>query len=292
MKTKSLSFRILLLISLILCFGFILTACNDSPNDQSETITLAETKELIVNALSLDNETSSQISSQANNGNRDVFLKFGTTDTYIRSNLVTPEYTDSVNMSATIEKTGDAWSKYALNYNVSNNSTNLSTQEYFDGNFIYKINFDDSKTKTEFSNGTEESANLSLILCNFDVMFLDEAFDVAYKNDVLKTSINDGYTLTIELSMYEYASYVMETVGPSTDGLFGTGESLEKLKDEGFGEIVITFDNNDNINSLDFSMQVFGGAGNEIYPNNVTISLDKSNSQVSEPDWFNQEDFE
>ena len=195
MKTKSLSFRILLLLSLILCFGFILTACNDSPNNQSETITLAETKELIVNALSLDNETSSQISSQANNDNRDVFLKFGTTDTYIRSNLVTPEYTDSVNMSATIEKTGDAWSKYALNYSVNNSNINLSTQEYFDGNFIYKINFDGSKTKTEFSNGTEESANLSLILCNFDVMFLDEAFDVAYRDDVLKTSIMLSFSI-------------------------------------------------------------------------------------------------
>ena len=76
-----------------------------------------------------------------------------------------------------------------------------------------------------------------------------------------------------EHEWYEYASYVMETVGPSTDGLFGTGEALEKLKNDGFGEIVITFDNNDNINSLDFSMQVFGGAGNEIYPNNVTISF-------------------
>ena len=128
MKTKSLNFRILLLFSLILCFGFILTACNDSPNDQSETITLAETKELIVNALSLDNETSSQISSQANNDNRDVFLKFETTNTYIRSNLVTPEFTDFVNMSATIEKTGDAWSKYALNYSVNNSNINLSTQ--------------------------------------------------------------------------------------------------------------------------------------------------------------------
>lgn len=56
-----------------------------------------------------------------------------------------------------LKKNGEAWSKYVLDYQTysSNSAEKFGTKEYFDGEKIYKIDYDDSRVVSDFENGTQ-----------------------------------------------------------------------------------------------------------------------------------------
>ena len=175
------------------------------------------------------------------------------------------------------------------------NNSLASIKEYYDGSFVYGIGADSTKTKTEFANSPDSAiGNLSTVLLSFDVMFMDQAFETAYQNEVLRTTNDNGYTLTIQVNMFEYASFVMEVAGENTDGLFGSGETLEALKNVEPGQLVVGFDTNNEIISVDFKLTSFGmdmGSG-ELLPSTSTLSLTKFESEITAPSWFSSQYFD
>lgn len=295
MKTKNLSLKILSVVALILCLGLFLTACDEQ---STTTISLAEGKEIIVNALQLD---SVSVSAYSEEDNRDVFLKFKNTEFDFESVSELHGETSNIKISGIANKSKTGWEKYVLeNIMESKNETNpknnylTSVKEYYDGSFVYGIGADGSKTKTEFANSPDSLiGNLSTVLLSFDMMFMDKAFETAYQNEVLKTKTENSYTLTIQVNMYEYASFVMEVAGENADGLFGSGETIEALKEIEPGQLVVGFDNDNEIKSVNFDLISFGmnmGSG-ELLPSTSTLSLTKFESEITAPSWFNSQDF-
>lgn len=292
MKTRkmNISLTIFALVFALFSLSFFLFGCNET---KEQTISLAETKTLIVNALQLDGISGQEMTKNSTD-NRNIFTKFGKTNISFENDLMAQNLTDTVEMNATIEKNGEAWSKYVLDYQTysSNSAEKFGTKEYFDGEKIYKIDYDDSRVVSDFENGTQESMNLSITFLYFDVMFYDGAFESCYQEDVLKVTNENGFTLTIDVDMFNYATFVMETIGAGADGLFGDTDMVELLKTEGSGKIVVSFDKNNEIDSLEFQMNILGMAGNEIVPSVVEINLAKFENEINPPDWFDITEFE
>ena len=296
MKTKNLSLKILSVVALVLCLGLFLTACDDQ---STTTISLAEGKEIIVNALQLDNSSVSALSVE---DNRDVFLKFKNTEVDFNSVSELHGESSNIKISAIVNKSKTGWEKYVLenimetkSETYPENNSLASIKEYYDGSFVYGIGADSTKTKTEFANSPDSAiGNLSTVLLSFDVMFMDQAFETAYQNEVSRTTTDNGYTLTIQVNMFEYASFVMEVAGENADGLFGSGETLEALKNVEPGQLVVGFDNNNEIISVNFKLTSFGmdmGSG-KLLPSTSTLSLTKFESEITAPSWFNSQDFD
>lgn len=274
---------------ILICGCFLFAGCGEK---STETISILQAKEIIVNALALDDMTNA-LEDETFSTNRDVFTKFHNTDVYVESKMSAGEMSSNTQYMALIEKTNGVWTKYTLSNSLNDVSGSetftTSTLEYYDGEYVY-TDRDGEKSKSLFADNMSESQNLSMILVSFDYVFLDDAFDIIYQNDVTKTSRPNSYTLTIDLNIFEYANFVMDKC-PNADGMFGSGETLEKLKTDGFGEMIMTFDSNNQLISINFQMQTFGQTGDLIVPCDATIILTKSNDTVSAPAWFDEADF-
>ena len=310
----------------MLCCGFFLAGCKDgnekndedtNPGTQSSTtISLSEAKTIIVNALALDEDSSSA----EQQGNRDLFEKFGMVQ--LNSLTETQDYTTSEMISQ---------EEYVGHYEYSNNSiqkylssmsstavendeiTEVNYQEYSSdyitvyrniedelfGNMVMEITLsNDESTGESFEIETLESQILSIT----NVMFTDDAFDAVYKENVARNKTDDGFSLTLSS---DYKGFIrLLNLELMTDDEFDTFWPLfsygynsmpQELKDIEKFEFVLNFDETEQITSLEMSLKygeesvVWGDSSEnesisyDIQTMNTTIS--KYAGEITEPQW-------
>ena len=328
MNAKKIQLKIfaVLLVAIMLCCGFFLAGCKDgnekddedtNPGTQSSTtISLSEAKTIIVNALALDEDSSSA----EQQGNRDLFEKFGMVQ--LNSLTETQDYTTSEMISQ---------EEYVGHYEYSNNSirkylssmsstavendeiTEVNYQEYSSdyitvyrniedelfGNMVMEITLsNDESTGESFEIETLESQILSIT----NVMFTDDAFDAVYKENVARNKTDDGFSLTLS-SDYKGFTRLLSLESMTDDEFdafwillsYGYNSMPQELKDIEKFEFVLNFDETEQITSLEMSLKygeesvVWGDSSEnesisyDIQTMNMTIS--KYAGEITEPQW-------
>lgn len=269
--------KILICLSIILAGGVALLAgCNPSDNN----LTLAQAKEIIVNALSMDSTVETTSVKSFSTDNRNIFVKLN------RASVEIDGLTDlGTKITGEVERGTNGWTGYSLS----------SLEEYFE----YYVN-DTAYFKHDNETATNpfDSSRFGIYLQSFDViyvdlLFLDDAFDSIYENSVTKTSQGDTYTMTMNIKMPNYVDYVMQKANEigftETEGLFGEGEDLERNKNEGSAELVVTFSNNDEILGLDLSVKALGTDRTTF--STTRILVEKFDGEITAPAWFDINDF-
>ncbi len=268
-----------LFLTLVFAFVLSITAfagCRKSEN--SLTISLETAKTTIVEALEIE-EVSGQIvlgNSVENQGNRNIFAKLRNSAVEIVGNF---DYGDTI--SGCVQRQQTAWTKYSLGCG--------DEYEYYDGTYVYLKN---SQTKTTFDSSHYGIILQSLDCIYLDLLFLDEAFDTIYNDDVLKESTKDGYTYTMGVDMAEYVTYVaqkVEEIGIGSEGVFGEGAELQRNKDEGKVDLKITFDKTNNITKVEMVVTCCTGS-EQLY--DTIINVAKLPDEVSAPSWFDLENYQ
>ena len=222
-----------LCLALFLVFGAVMfVGCgpkNETPKNQT-TITLAESKEIIVNALALDDTQVMAMEDVLQEGNRDLLEKFGKFSVNASENLHT---TMDV-------RPGDQFASMALSYvNINGNyiyenndfvkyltdieigvlgeRRYVSSKEYLSDKTLYSFydkyeiepgQYVDNKViSQEYQDmrGFGYGDTLGQVLIQLiDGLFTDKAFDSVYESDVIKTTNEDSYTLTLKLDLKGY----------------------------------------------------------------------------------------
>ena len=268
----------ILCMALIVC-SFILVACKSKDPDTppqtpgSTTITLAEAKSTIVNALATNNmEVQSSFFSTSN---RNVFTKLNTVEISIEGKF---DYGTTISGTAEKNILGN-WTKYSLQSGEN--------YGYYDGDNAYL------KNNLDYWTTTFEYSYFGLILQSMDciyidLLFLDDAFDSIYGDTVKKISTKDVYTLTMDIDMSKYVDYVMvqcELRDLPAEGLFGEGDYLQRNKDEGSVVLVINFDNDHNILGLDMVINSLYSESGVTSLQETKINITKSNQEITQPQW-------
>lgn len=265
---------------LTFAFVFVLSICSLAGcgnSGKNSTISLATAKETIVEALKIE-EVSGQMvlgNSVENQGNRNIFAKLENSAVEIVGNF---DYGDTI--SGYVQRQDAAWTKYVLGCG--------DEYEYYDGTYAY---LKSTQTKTTFDSSHYGIILQSLDCVYLDLLFLDEAFDTIYKDDVLKESTKDGYTYTMGVDMANYVTFVsqkVEEIGIGSEGVFGEGAELQRNKDEGKVDLKITFDKTNNITKVEMVVTCCTGS-EQLYDTVINVARAET---FSAPDWFNLEDYE
>lgn len=273
MKVKRISLSVLGVILAVMCFGFVLAGCCGN----SATISLSEAKEIVLNALAVDDAGSMTVSA-ADVGNRNIFTKFGTAKLSLESGADV-----GVKLSGLATKTNDEWIEYLI--------TDASgAQEYYDGSVAYL------KNGEEYSQNTIDSSFMGVYLYSYDsiflnLLFIDEAWDTIYENEVKKVDVEGGYTLTMDINMSNYVDFVMaksQEFGLGAEGLFGEDDVLQRNKDEGSASLVMTFTNDNEIAKLDLAVSSLGFNGSDYSFVDTKISVSATTEEIVEPDWVSE----
>ena len=273
MRVKRISLSVLGVILAVICFGFVLSGCCGN----SATISLSEAKEIVLNALAVDDAGSMTVSA-ADVGNRNIFTKFGTAKLSLESGADV-----GVKLSGLATKTNDEWTEYLI--------TDASgAQEYYDGSIAYLKNSDG------YFNNTIDCSFMGVYLYSYDsiflnLLFIDDAWDTIYGNEVEKIDVDGGYTLTMDIDMSKYVDFVMEKsqeFGLGAEGLFGEDDVLERNKTEGSASLVMTFTNDNEITKLDLAVSSLGFNGNDYSFVDTKISVSATTEEIVEPDWVSE----
>lgn len=277
MKAKKISFSIVAMLVAIFSFSFLLLGCGGKKN--TDVLTLNEAKDIVVNSLAMNNsQTAKVLLANVNEGNRNIFVKLNKAEIQIQGN-----FGYGTTISGLVERTGENWTKYLLNEgNVFD--------EYYNGEYAY------SRYNSQIETETFDSSYFGVILQSFDcvyidLLFIDDAWDTIYEDEVVKTNNDNGYTLTMDISMPRYVDYVMAKsaeLGLGAEGLFGEGEYLQQNKNEGSADLILTFDNNNQILGLNMSIKALGFDGQEYSFITTTMNITKTSQDIIAPSWINE----
>lgn len=264
---------------LTLAFVFVLSFCSLAGcrnSGKNSTISLATAKETIVEALKIE-DVSGQMHgcSVESQGNRNIFARLKNSKVKMVGNF---DYGTAID--GYVQRQDAAWTKYSLGCG--------DEYEYYDGTYAY---LKSTQTKTTFDSSHYGIILQSLDCVYLDLLFLDEAFDTIYKDDVLKESTKDGYTYTMGVDMANYVTFVsqkVEEIGIGSEGVFGEGAELQRNKDEGKVDLKITFDNTNNITKVEMVVTCCTGS-EQLYDTVINVARA---GDFSAPDWFNIEDYE
>lgn len=315
MNAKKIQLKIfaVLLVAIMLCCGFFLAGCKDgnekddedtNPGTQSSTtISLSEAKTIIVNALALDEDSSSA----EQQGNRDLFEKFGMVQLNLQSgaqDYTTGEMDSQDELVAYYEYSNNSIQKYnASGSSISAEYGETAYQEYSpDYITMYR---DTNGTITEMPVSTDESlegeyadSEDMAVEDLINQMFRDEAFEKVYEENVVKNSVDNGFTLTLSS---DYKGFIrlssLDLPDDEFDMIWGLMSIFivgipQELKDAEKFEISINFDENEQITSLEFSL-VYGimdefSSESEVASyskNSMNITISKYAGEITEPQW-------
>ena len=287
METKRIGRFILSAVAIIFCIGFLLTGCGGNDN-KTTTISLSEAKTIIVNALAID-QPQVQTMTLAEQGNRDVFVKFGKTKISLIGESKMEWGSQKQITSIIADKTGGNWNKYILEDSLDTVIFGeITTLEYFDGEYVF-TNYNGEISKTEFSSSIvgilpNDSAQLLI----FDKMFSDDAFETIYKKDVKRTDGNDGFSLAVDINVYDFWVFMLkQAMGDNYQDIVDSVDEtfLNKLKNEATAQLVINFNNNEDIQNLTLTMTSFGQADDTIIPTSQTITAERYTGEITQPQW-------
>lgn len=272
MRVKRISLSVIGVVLAVLSFGFVIAGCC---GNSSSTISLSEAREIVLNALAVDNAESMAIRT-ADVGNRNIFTKLKTAE-------LTLESGDDIELSGFATKVNDEWVEYLI-------TDANGAQEYYDGSVAYL------KNGEEYSQNTIDSSFMGVYLYSYDsiflnLLFIDEAWDTIYGNEVEKVDVEGGYTLTMDINMANYVDFVMaksQEFGLGAEGLFGEDDILQRNKDEGSASLVMTFTNDNEITKLDLAVSSLGFNGNDYSFVDTKISVSATTEEIVEPDWVSE----
>lgn len=295
-------------LSSILCVAIcvivgamMFSGCGSNKSKNQSTITLAEAKTVIVNALKIDKVQSQAVTyalSDDEQENRDLLEKLGKFTVV----CVGKSYSYPSNQKLSEQSfNGNFEYKdgYFLKYDLSLNGANyLNMKEYLNDGTVY-INNNENITTQEATDtrgfGYANSMGESYILM-LDSLFSDKAFEKVYKKDVVKDTTSDGYSFTLKLDFKGY--YRLTTMNSMTDEAFETfwaeqeqtlNNMPQALKENNEASVVINFNKNDEI--LSVSTKVTNGTqvtvnGNvTLMKNESSVTITKYTGEIVEPQW-------
>lgn len=291
MRTKSKNKflgSILSIVAVILCFGFLLTGCGGN-KDTVSTISLSEAKTIIVNALEIDEPQTQLMTLAEEQSNRDVFVKFGKSKVSLNGRADMGENSQDTMQTIIVDKNGGNWNKYVLEDKLMYAGLGeMTTLEYFDGEYVF-TNYNGNISVTEPSSSVVGILqNYSAQLLIFDKMFSDVAFETLYKNEVEKRNNDNGFSLTINIDTYEFWIFLMKQLaGDNYQEIINSiSETLvNKLKNEATTQLVVNFDNNEDMQNLTLSMTSFSQSDDTIIPTTQTITAEEYTGEITEPQW-------
>ena len=291
MRTKSKNKflgSILSIVAVILCFGFLLTGCGGN-KDTVSTISLSEAKTIIVNALEIDEPQTQLMTLAEEQSNRDVFVKFGKSKVSLNGRADMGENSQDTMQTIIVDKNGGNWNKYVLEDKLMYSGLGeMTTLEYFDGEYVF-TNYNGNISVTEPSSSVVGILqNYSAQLLIFDKMFSDVAFETLYKNEVEKRNYDNGFSLTINIDTYEFWIFLMQQLaGDNYQEIINSiSETLvNKLKNEATTQLVVNFDNNEDMQNLTLSMTSFSQYDDTIIPTTQTITAEEYTGEITEPQW-------
>ncbi|MGN1200641.1 MAG: hypothetical protein ACI4R8_00050 [Candidatus Caccovivens sp.] len=278
--------RIILCLMLMLTMGSgMLVGCENPPKESNvSSVSLSQAKEIIVNALTLDenNLQTQHVCATNISENRNVFVKFKTASVSIQGNT---DFGDTI--SGEVERQNLNWTKYSL-------QSSDNHLEYYDGSNAY------SKYNTGLNKNDLNNSYFGIILQSFDaiyidLLFIEDAWATIYKSQVTKTLSNTGYSFAMNIDMPKYVDYVMaksQELGLGAEGLFGEDETLQKNKDEGSVSLILKFDTRNKMLELSMEINSLGFDGKDLKFVKTAITISKYNHEIKEPEWFNSEDFQ
>lgn len=244
-------------------------------NPTTTTITLAEAKQTIVNALAINESEIQQLrihtlATSSNSQNRNIFIKLNAAEISLKN--------DDVSFGGIVQRNflGN-WTKYSLCYNEN--------YGYYDGNLVYFKGSSGNFNTLSFEETYFSTLLQSMDCLYIDLLFLDDAFTNIYGNTVNKNFDKESYSFTMDIDMSKYVDYVMticEIKGLPTKGLFGDGEYRQRNKDEGSVELIINFDNNHNILGLNLTIN---SLASDMLLHESKININKYHQEITEPQW-------
>jgi len=270
--------------SLVLSACGVKTNPNENPTQQEEqqqqetavgtktTISLAEAKRIIVNALAIDNNQLQTQSTRGmvlhaadvSEGNRDIFEKMGnfTFDERDYDN----EVNDPMNENGLHHFTGQATYnghefKTALIKDGNGQEVYCSNSEslYFTG--------DVATIKAERGYGV---ASNFIMYQMYQSLFADEAFDSVYDDTATKEINKDGYSITLTGDFEKWMSYL--------------GSSVEEC-DVNYFNVTVNVDGNNDVISAIVEFQIKSIENNQHRICTSLMTFTKTNEPITEPDW-------
>ncbi len=283
-------FKSILCIALLLVVGCVaFVGCgpkkeeDNPPANQTTTITLAEAKTTIINALRID-EPQAQATAMTyvlaeEQENRDIFVKFGKSQFVLDAKTILDGTTYDMPAHLIADKTNGTWNSYNLESTVLSDDRLHNVKTYFNGTNYY------SNIDNNVSFGTDLFGDFSqMYLTTIETMFSEDAFDIFYSGDVIKTTTNNGFTYTMPVNPLSYQRFIAKQQGYLED----FDEAYEQMSDEqkqqfenGTISVVIDFNSNSDITSVKMNMSVTTPNGQQV--GNATIT--KYTGEITEPQW-------
>ncbi len=292
-KLKSILSVALILIVSSLC----LIGCKSNNN----TISLAEAKTIIVNALAIQ-QAQATSASQNQTGNRDILEKLGSVEISASSGTKTfPEDTTyaTQTMQGYYEYSNGLFQKYLMEMYSTQNSYSETTKEYSaDCQTVFISTNDEISTATIQPNqalGYSETLG-GMYIQILNALFTDKAFEIAYDDTVKRVSTSTGFNLILSLDLKGYSRLI--TLDSMTDEEYevwwqeqlGYANDFPKeVRDLEQFLLTISFDKNQEIISLDFAAQngvaVDPGENVAYFKTTSSLTVSKSNHPISQPQW-------
>lgn len=290
-------FKSILCMALMLVVGCVaFVGCGPKKEDNpppaiETTITLAEAKTMIVNALAID-EPQAQVMTYAladttEQGNRDFWAK------YHNAELVV----------STLANNSESWNATCVIYK-NNNITKFHSSEQNGSTKIYSPNKDEYKVyyfnngqgKIETYTSISEIKNSSLISV-FDetiifplrTLFKDNAFNKFYDNSVNKSSTQtkDVFTLSIDYKeIFKFENNISDEEWEATSQHYYEmmGISLDEMCSKYVSTLAVEISNN-NITQIQFNSKGVSYNGENEFPVEYSVVLTTLNSEFTAPNW-------
>lgn len=302
-KLKSILCMALMLV--VGCVAFV--GCGpkkeDNPPENQTTITLAEAKTTIVNALKIDEPQAQAMAmtyalANEQQGNRDIFIKFGKTQFVANKTVyfVGTELQQAVDETIIADKTGGSWNKYLMEVistsNEPDNQEGMGTLNfYYDGINVYE-DYSDYGGDVIVNNDNNNLSSQELGIVNY--LFTDSAFNTLYINEVAKKITETGFTLTLTANMLEFYKYIWNYTGDDFEEDFNNMYTQEE-RDLMLSEpviVTVNFDKNSNITKVNATTIMYSVSPSSQNPSVkkmikqvLNVEITKYTGEIAEPQW-------
>lgn len=298
--------------------AFVLVGCGSKADNADDnkvgtktTISLAEAKTIIVNALAI-NELKPAAVEQGNRNLLEKLGKFTLLNTGVQEAVSTGKTSPLTNVSGTLKYKNGAYAKYLLGMDVALVDDGEKTDCYFDGVNSY-LHYGEttsllggasskSGSSNENTSGSESGfvsgALTSITLTVFNVVksylgvlqncFSDEAFASVYKNEdgVEKVIVENGYTLTLNMDAVAFVKLVYGNDSETVSYFEAMQSALsEDLKNWQNVALVITFDDKDQINAAKVIVNNVQPTDDDYVKVTTNIEVTKYTGEIKEPQW-------
>ncbi|MCM1404267.1 MAG: hypothetical protein NC133_02060 [Prevotella sp.] len=296
-------FRLFLCLVCVLVVGLTFGACgtpqkdtNEQPGPLQTTITLAEAKEIIVNALAIESLQMHTMAATDGQGNRDLLEKMGKfTLDEVRTDV-------DVDTQKTFYKSRSNGIYQYHNYTFENfYSNDLSADyEYNPGEYEFEYYATDGQGYKKQNNRVAKiNENIFEAYCTdrfamVKALFYDEAFSSVYGNEAIKVSHDNGYSLTLQgdFKGFQFYWYILSGMDPDNfDSLWLPYEKecqeryTQEVIDACHLKVTINFDNQDNIIGA-VADAVALSPGDYNVQTSYLFTFTKTDAEIEQPQWL------